>query len=131
VAKPELGTKRLCGSCAAKFYDLDRNPILCPKCGTQFELAVTKPAPEPAKPAKPEVVAEEAADTPVVAGAEIISLEEADAETSTDEDIPDLGDDEVDAEIGEADDDTFLDTEDEDDSGVSDIVGAPKSKEVE
>ena len=36
VAKPELGTKRLCGSCGAKFYDLSKDPIICPKCGTTF-----------------------------------------------------------------------------------------------
>ena len=37
MAKPELGTKRLCGSCGAKFYDLSKDPIVCPKCGTVFE----------------------------------------------------------------------------------------------
>ena len=26
MAKPELGTKRLCGSCGAKFYDLSKDP---------------------------------------------------------------------------------------------------------
>jgi predicted RNA-binding Zn-ribbon protein involved in translation (DUF1610 family) len=40
VAKPELGTKRLCGSCGAKFYDLNKDPIHCPKCGTVFEVVV-------------------------------------------------------------------------------------------
>ena len=127
MANPDLGTKRLCESCAAKFYDLKRNPILCPKCGAEFILVSEKPP----TPPKPEPKAEEEADTPVVAGAEIISLEEADEETKGDDDIPDLGDDEVDTEIDDADDDNFLDTEDEDDPGVSDIVGAPKTKEVE
>src|SRR5215475_9192398 len=32
VAKPELGTKRLCANCGAKFYDLSKDPIVCPKC---------------------------------------------------------------------------------------------------
>ena len=40
MAKPELGTKRLCGSCGAKFYDLSKDPIVCPKCGTVFEVVV-------------------------------------------------------------------------------------------
>src|SRR6266851_9853072 len=40
VAKPELGTKRLCASCGAKFYDLSKDPITCPKCGTVFEVVV-------------------------------------------------------------------------------------------
>ena len=34
MAKPGLGTKRLCPHCGAKFYDLDKDPIVCPKCGT-------------------------------------------------------------------------------------------------
>ena len=39
MAKPELGTKRLCGNCGAKFYDLSKDPIICPKCHTVLELA--------------------------------------------------------------------------------------------
>ena len=34
VAKPELGTKRLCAGCGAKYYDLNKDPIVCPKCRT-------------------------------------------------------------------------------------------------
>ena len=34
MAKPELGTKRVCVACGAKFYDLMKNPPVCPKCGT-------------------------------------------------------------------------------------------------
>ena len=40
MAKPELGEKRVCPSCAAKYYDLNKDPILCPKCGATFELVV-------------------------------------------------------------------------------------------
>jgi uncharacterized protein (TIGR02300 family) len=35
MAKPELGTKRICVSCGARFYDLARVPAVCPKCGTE------------------------------------------------------------------------------------------------
>jgi uncharacterized protein (TIGR02300 family) len=34
MTKPELGTKRLCARCGARFYDLLHSPIVCPKCGT-------------------------------------------------------------------------------------------------
>jgi uncharacterized protein (TIGR02300 family) len=34
MTKPELGTKRLCAHCGAKFFDLNHAPITCPKCGT-------------------------------------------------------------------------------------------------
>jgi uncharacterized protein (TIGR02300 family) len=27
------GTKRVCNACAARFYDLSRDPIVCPACG--------------------------------------------------------------------------------------------------
>ncbi len=29
---PPSGTKRRCTACAAKFYDLDKRPIVCPRC---------------------------------------------------------------------------------------------------
>ena len=35
MAKPELGTKRVCVSCAARFYDLQKVPAVCPKCSTE------------------------------------------------------------------------------------------------
>jgi uncharacterized protein (TIGR02300 family) len=49
VSKPELGTKRLCGNCGAKFYDLHHDPIVCPKCAT----VLVPPAPAPAAPRRP------------------------------------------------------------------------------
>jgi uncharacterized protein (TIGR02300 family) len=36
VTKPELGTKRRCLSCNAPFFDLNRDPITCAKCGEVF-----------------------------------------------------------------------------------------------
>ena len=32
-----IGTKRICQSCAAKFYDLEKDPIKCPKCDSIFD----------------------------------------------------------------------------------------------
>ena len=32
MAKPEWGTKRT-GPCGTKFYDFNKNPIICPSCG--------------------------------------------------------------------------------------------------
>src|SRR6201999_3737147 len=37
LVKAELGIKRICPSCAARFYDLQRRPIECPKCAYSFE----------------------------------------------------------------------------------------------
>jgi uncharacterized protein (TIGR02300 family) len=35
MVKPELGSKRVCVACGTKFYDLTRQPALCPRCGTE------------------------------------------------------------------------------------------------
>ena len=32
MAKPEWGTKRI-GPCGTKFYDFNKNPVICPNCG--------------------------------------------------------------------------------------------------
>ena len=37
MAKPEWGTKRICPSCGARYYDLLRDPVVCPKCSTPFD----------------------------------------------------------------------------------------------
>ena len=35
MGKAELGQKMTCADCAARFYDLSRSPIVCPKCGVE------------------------------------------------------------------------------------------------
>ncbi|HJU17948.1 MAG TPA: TIGR02300 family protein [Stellaceae bacterium] len=37
MAKPEWGTKRICPSCNTRYYDLLRDPVICPKCGTPYD----------------------------------------------------------------------------------------------
>jgi uncharacterized protein (TIGR02300 family) len=37
LAKPEWGNKRICPSCGARYYDLLRDPVVCPKCSTPFD----------------------------------------------------------------------------------------------
>ena len=49
MAKPEWGVKRLCTSCAARFYDLGRSPAVCPNCGATLDVAA---ALRPRKPVK-------------------------------------------------------------------------------
>ena len=31
------GLKRICQSCGEKYYDLNKDPIICPNCGTEFD----------------------------------------------------------------------------------------------
>jgi uncharacterized protein (TIGR02300 family) len=49
VTKPELGTKRVCGGCGLRFYDLHKSRIVCPTCDTVFE----PPKAVSAKPRRP------------------------------------------------------------------------------
>ena len=120
MAKPELGTKRLCGNCGAKFYDLLRNPIVCPKCSTVLvPPTAARGRPEVARAAA-EPVDEVAA--PEAAEAEFVPLEEADKETEGAKSaVAEGGDDEVDDEA--LDDTTFIVPEEEEDEDVTDIIG--------
>ncbi|AOX19166.1 FYDLN acid domain-containing protein [Kozakia baliensis] len=43
MATPELGLKRVCVSCGARFYDLNRIPAICPKCGTEQPTDLPRP----------------------------------------------------------------------------------------
>lgn len=40
MVRPEWGTKRTCPSCEARFYDLHRNPIHCPRCSHTVESGI-------------------------------------------------------------------------------------------
>ena len=55
MSQPEWGTKRICQSCAVKFYDFGRTPIVCPKCSAVFdpETLLKSRRNRPAAPAKP------------------------------------------------------------------------------
>jgi len=109
VAKPELGTKRQCQSCGARFYDLKRDPITCPKCSTIFVVEA------PTRPRRPRPDANGAAKAvkpkpaPVLDEADAeVALEEAageeEAEEEFIEDASELGEDETDvAEVVERD----------------------------
>ncbi len=150
MAKPELGTKRLCGSCGAKFYDLSKDPIVCPKCGTVFQVVVpvTRARPGDAGRAAAAAAAGVAAAAAAAAakakeaevaeqeeGAEFVSLEDADAEAQGKKteagDIPDTDDIEVE-EDESMDDAAFIqEDEEEGDPDVTDIVGdVPKEDET-
>ena len=97
MSKPARGTKRVCPSCGARFYDLNRSPITCPVCQAVYQ--VTAPASrrgERAQPVEVRKVEEPQAEAPVAESAEVISLEEVE-EAGTeaaieDEEIVDLGD---------------------------------------
>ena len=43
MLKPDLGTKRVCVACGARFYDLTKVPAVCPKCGTEQPIEQPRP----------------------------------------------------------------------------------------
>jgi uncharacterized protein (TIGR02300 family) len=99
VAKPEWGTKRLCTSCGARFYDLSRQPIECPKCHTVIDpdqvtrLKRSRSAvPEEVVKAKPVKPVEVDAELAIEGEAEIEDVDED--EDVVLEDASDLTDDE-------------------------------------
>lgn len=42
--EPKRGRKRECPECGARFYDLERDPIVCPKCEAPYVEAGAKTA---------------------------------------------------------------------------------------
>jgi uncharacterized protein (TIGR02300 family) len=127
--KAERGTKRTCQNteCGSRFYDLNRDPVSCPICGTVYELsaspvalaavstaaadrAARKPAKKPVYPvesAKPE-------DAPEAEGEDALAAVEGEEE-------PAAGDD----------DETFLEEEEEEGTDVSGIIGGPVAESEE
>ena len=110
MSKPELGAKRQCQTCATKFYDLNRDPIVCPKCGGVFQIAPL--ARVAARPADEETeVAKDEADT--------VSLSEV--EEAENKEAAEI-DDDVEIDDGEEADDTFLEEEEGEDDDVAGLI---------
>jgi uncharacterized protein (TIGR02300 family) len=119
VAKAELGTKRIDPETGKKFYDLNRDPIVSPYSGKSYPLSYFEETSAAKEIPEEEEVAEVDTESTEV---ELVSLEDADDAAAGDE-IPDIGDDDVEIE-GDDDDDTFLEAdEDDDDDDMSDIIG--------
>ncbi|KFC68771.1 hypothetical protein FF80_01724 [Devosia sp. LC5] len=130
MASSERGTKRTDPDTGKKFYDLNMDPIVSPYTGKSYprsyfeQLLVGKPSPATARKVDDEDEVEEEEEVEDVAAPEIVSLEDADAEESGDETIPDTDDVEVDEELGDDDADVFLEEdEDEDDELGFDVGG--------
>lgn len=123
MVKPELGTKRACPSCHSRFYDLNRDPVVCPLCGVSFvpeALLPSKADHGQAAAPKPKPVEVEREDTEEL---DVVSLEDVKA----DEDAADIED--VEIEGGEDAEDTFLEEEEEAEPGVSNLIGGKDDEE--
>ncbi|MGU3361896.1 TIGR02300 family protein [Methylobacterium sp. M6A4_1b] len=119
MARPELGLKRQCMSCGAKFYDLDNDPPTCPKCGTIYQVAAASGRAAPALAARAAAVPADEEDTDAEKGGpEIVSLDEVEAA----EDDADTTTEDVDGDSNDDADDTFLEEEDTGDDDVADLI---------
>ena len=89
MVKPELGTKRVCVSCGTRFYDLTKNPAVCPKCGTE------QPVEQPRlRRASGNLADEKRLKKPVpVAEDEPEAAEEAEEAAEDEDDVPESTDD--------------------------------------
>jgi len=156
LIKPDLGTKRVCPSCGARFYDLQKRPVECPKCAFAFEpevlLKQRRPRTlEPAEP-KPEAQIEEeetgetGAEPEEAKKKEPATAEDADSKKSDDMDSNDadgdediVDDKEEDAGVGmsisdgeddeDENDDALLEEAEDDDDDVSVIIDTNINKD--
>jgi len=108
LVKATWGSKRICPSCGARYYDLMKplGEIVCPKCGTQYDPeAFLKPrrargAAVPEKEAAPiaaeEVEVEAVDDAEAAEGEPAAAAEGEEEEEELIEDASELGEDEDD-----------------------------------
>ena len=120
MAKADLGTKRIDPETGKKFYDLNRDPIVSPYTGKSYPLSYFEETAAVAVLEKEEDEDASEVDTENTE-VELVSLEDADDDATGGDDLPDLGDDDV--EIDGDDDDTFLEQEEDDDDDMTGIIG--------
>jgi uncharacterized protein (TIGR02300 family) len=122
MTKPELGTKRLCASCSARFYDLLHTPITCPKCGAVLATAVVNSSRARVKATREP---EREFERPVTetSGAQFASPKDADGEADGEEGAGVLPEGKDDDELADEDLDgaVLIDDGDQEDGDVADV----------
>jgi uncharacterized protein (TIGR02300 family) len=122
LSKPELGTKRDCPSCGAKFYDLSKNPVVCPKCKHEYvpetgsKAKRAKPAEKPREKTSKRVVV---ADDEGTVSLDAMRDDELAADVEDDIDVDDV---DVDVDDDDDDNDAFLQDDEDEDDDVTGIV---------
>jgi uncharacterized protein (TIGR02300 family) len=142
VNKPELGVKRDCPECGARFYDLNKEPAHCPKCDHSF---VPEALLKPRKPRRED----EPVEAPAVAAAKPVAevpldaaekeqkapksnkkpgLDGEEEEEERDDELAGIGD--IDVDIDDEDDDTLLEDDEDEDDDVAGIVSGGEDDDV-
>ncbi|MFV0386561.1 FYDLN acid domain-containing protein [Paracoccus sp. (in: a-proteobacteria)] len=104
MPKEEWGTKRLCPHCATRFYDLHKDPLTCPACGSQFTL-----------------------ESLIEGRGKALISEKASATSDDDDELVD--NDDLDDDGGDLDDDLLDDDDDDGDVSLDDIADVPNDDE--
>lgn len=114
MVDPKLGTKRVCEGCGAKFYDLNKTPAICPKCGHSYDPSAAVTSSQPVADIAPTAENENADEDTLADDEDAISLD-----TMVEDEA---ADDEEDGEnIGDFDgEEALLDDNDEDDTLLDD-----------
>ena len=122
MAKPELGIKRVCSSCTTKFYDLNKHPIVCPKCATVF----APPTPAPARPRRvmysPPAIEAASSKVPAEFAPHAVTDEETDGAE------PPAAEEDLDEKKADA---SLIVLEEDDEGDASDIIGDDVKKDEE
>jgi uncharacterized protein (TIGR02300 family) len=92
LAKAEWGSKRVCPSCATRYYDMKKNPPVCPSCGTVFD-------PESMVKSRRGRGATKAAVAPVPDEVELPAAEGEESDEAVIEDAEELGEDDAVEEV--------------------------------
>lgn len=100
MGKVDLGMKLSCESCGARFYDLNKQPAVCPKCGAKNSrpqvFRSRRPAEERAEKKTAVAAAAEKSELPEEEDIEAVEDDEAE---DVIEDTSDLGEDDEDVEV--------------------------------
>ena len=103
MVKPEWGIKRTCNGCGAKFYDLRRDPIICPQCdatvdpaaATRTQRTKAPPTVVKEKPVAAIVEVSDADETLEGVGDDVLAIDDDDDDddAAAIEDVSELGND--------------------------------------
>ena len=103
MAIKERGVKRNCQACGAVFYDLLNDPIICPKCGSEYD---------------PEAILKSRKTRLPTMAEQEVKIENDDADASDANDIADV-------ELEDENDDVILPDVDDDEADVSVVEDDP------
>ena len=122
ATKQARGTKRTCqnSECGSRFYDLHRDPIVCPLCQSQYVIA--------SAPVMAEAIAEDV-PKPNKEFADAGAVAPGDAPEVEAEALADI--EPAEEAVAAAEDETFLEEEEEDGGDVSGILGGVAEDEEE